>query len=162
MIEGLIFDRSPYDLSYAVAILRKLSRGEALSDTEEADFSAGLRGCYNASDLNRVQVAMRTLSNELVYNGYYDAAVSVHGDWTETDVPVLFDWILYLRAAETIRSSFYVYPSTPPLPAANDGLNIEGANAIERNLHDISMLLDDLIAAYKKSGTFAAGEEYDL
>ncbi len=76
MIEGLIYDRTQADKSRALQILQKLADNPTadiqtvLSADEYADYMAGLRGCYNDTDMNRVEAACRTLAAELEAAGY--------------------------------------------------------------------------------------------
>lgn len=66
----LITDRTAADLAAAREIIAKVQRGETLTEAEQSQFDAGLRGCYNATDLNRVEAAVRTLAAELKAAGY--------------------------------------------------------------------------------------------
>lgn len=67
---NLIFDRTQADVTYAAELNRKLGRGEALAPQELADWNAGLKGAYNASDMNRVDAAVRILGEQLTAAGY--------------------------------------------------------------------------------------------
>lgn len=67
---NLIFDRTQADVTYAAELNRKLGRGEALTSQELADWNAGLKGAYNAADMNRVDAAVRELGGMLTAAGY--------------------------------------------------------------------------------------------
>lgn len=162
MITGLIYDRTAADVAFARETIKKIKKNQTLTDAEKAAWSAGFRGCYNAADLNRVQDATTALSNDLEFYGYYDSVPAQHGVWTAQDVPTQAEFIAYVGAVHNNRACFYVFADTPPLPAIGAPLDYVGANAIERTIYDQSVLLDRLIEAFRKSGTFAAGEEYDL
>ena len=61
MITGLIFDRTAADVAHAQALIDKLASGVAyddLTNAEKAEMQTGCRGCYNYTDLNRVQDAI--------------------------------------------------------------------------------------------------------
>lgn len=165
MITGLIFDRTAADVAHAQALIDKLASGVAyddLTDAEKAEMQTGCKGCYNYTDLNRVQDATTELANDLEFYGYYDSVPAQHGVWTAQDVPTQAEFVAYVGAVHNNRACFYVLADTPPLPAIGAPLDYVGANAIERTIYDQSVLLDRLIEAFRKSGTFAAGEEYDL
>lgn len=162
MITGLIYDRTAADVAFARETIKKIKENQTLTDAEKAAWSAGFRGCYNAADLNRVQDATTALANDLEFYGYYDSVPAQHGDWVAQDVPTQADWRAYVGAVHNNRACFYVLADTPELPAIDAPLDYVGANAIERTIYDQSVLLDRLIEAFRKSGTFAAGEEYDL
>lgn len=67
---NLIYDRTEADATEAVRIERKLHKGETLSDAESAAWNAGMKGGYNAADMNRVESAVTTLAAELNAAGY--------------------------------------------------------------------------------------------
>ena len=69
-LDELIYDRTQTDVTYAAELNRKLGRGEALTAQELADWNAGLKGAYNASDMNRVDAAVRELGGLLTAAGY--------------------------------------------------------------------------------------------
>lgn len=69
-LEELIYDRTQTDVTYAAELNRKLGRGEALTAEELADWNAGLKGAYNATDMNRVDAAVRELGGMLTAAGY--------------------------------------------------------------------------------------------
>lgn len=67
---NLITDRTAADLAAAREIIAKVQRGETLTEAEQSQFDAGLRGCYNASDLNRVEAAVKSIAAALNAAGY--------------------------------------------------------------------------------------------
>lgn len=69
-LDELIYDRTQTDVTYAAELNRKLGRGEALTAEELADWNAGLKGAYNAADMNRVDAAVRELGGMLTAAGY--------------------------------------------------------------------------------------------
>lgn len=69
-LDELIYDRTQADVTYAAELNRKLGRGEALTAQEFADWNAGLKGAYNAADMNRVDAAVRELGELLTAAGY--------------------------------------------------------------------------------------------
>lgn len=69
-MDSLVFDRTQADVTYASELNRKLNSGEALTAQELADWNAGLKGTYNASDMNRVDAAVRELGGMLTAAGY--------------------------------------------------------------------------------------------
>ena len=77
-LDELIYDRTQTDVTYAAELNRKLGRGEALTSQELADWNAGLKGAYNASDMNRVDAAVRELGGMLTAAGYPVEYVDPH------------------------------------------------------------------------------------
>ena len=66
---NLIYDRTAEDVERALALAKKAEAG-TLTDTEKTEWLAGMKGCYNASDMNRVEAAVQTLAAELNAAGY--------------------------------------------------------------------------------------------
>ena len=66
---NLIYDRTAEDVERALALAKKAEAG-TLTDAEKTEWLAGMKGCYNASDLNRVEAAVQTLAAELNAAGY--------------------------------------------------------------------------------------------
>lgn len=66
---NLIYDRAAEDVERALALAKKAEAG-TLTDAEKAEWLAGMKGCYNASDMNRVEAAVKTLAAELNAAGY--------------------------------------------------------------------------------------------
>lgn len=69
-LDELIYDRTQADVTYAAELNRKFGRGEALTSQELADWNTGLKGAYNAADMNRVGAAVRELGGLLTAAGY--------------------------------------------------------------------------------------------
>ncbi|MCI8387504.1 MAG: hypothetical protein HFE63_03440 [Clostridiales bacterium] len=138
---NLIYDRTQADVEEA-----KLLRGNVL---------ISLRGCYNVADMNRVTAAVSELAAQLNLAGY-GVSVSVR-EYSLGELIRKSDWRKYLANVQALRDAYYVRADTPELPKPTDRRSIEGANAIERTLYDISVLVDCMKASYRKCGTFAAG-----
>ena len=66
----MIFDRTQADADRAAYLIGKIQRGEMLTEAEQAEYNAGLRGCYNITDLNRVEAKVRELAETLRSYGY--------------------------------------------------------------------------------------------
>ena len=66
----LIFDRTQADADRAAYLIGKIQRRKMLTEAEQAEYNAGLRGCYNITDLNRVEVKVRELAETLRSYGY--------------------------------------------------------------------------------------------
>lgn len=66
---NLIYDRTAEDVERALVLAKKAEAG-TLTDTEKTEWLAGMKGCYNASDMNRVEAAVQTLAAELNAAGY--------------------------------------------------------------------------------------------
>lgn len=69
-MSALIFDRTQADADRAAYLIGKIQRGETLTESEQAEYFAGLKGCYNITDMNRVEAKVRELAEVLRSYGY--------------------------------------------------------------------------------------------
>ena len=155
----LITDRTDADVAEAKRLRDKLIAGEALTDEESARYFAGLRGCYNASDMNRVGAAVRYVANRLNAEGY-GAYVSPKTDWQMEDIVRQNDWNKYLDEVPHLRRKLTLMRTTPQI---TDGMysglkSYAEANAIEQILVDLDWMLTNIIRNYIYAGEVFAGE----
>ena len=73
---NLIYDRTAADVERALSLAKKAEAG-TLTDAEKTEWLAGMKGCYNATDMNRVEAAVQTLAAELNAAGYAAAVEPV-------------------------------------------------------------------------------------
>lgn len=151
----LITDRTQEDVNEA----RELSvLGWAnMSAQQKDDYLNGLKGAYNATDLNRVGGAVNYVASRLVEAGYA-INVSPKLNWTVSDTPTWSDLTTYLDNISEIRSTLTVPPSTPPAPDDMAGLTYQEANNIEQILLDVDALITNMINAYFYSNEIQCGE----
>lgn len=154
---NLIYDRTAEDVERALALAKKAEAG-TLTDAEKTEWLAGMKGCYNAADMNRVEAAVQTLAAELNAAGY--TVEIIPQSFAESDIIRLSQWRKYLANVQALRDAYTALSTTPELPQPTDKLGIEGANNIERVLADIDMLINGMKSIYRKAGTFTAGGSY--
>lgn len=152
---NLITDRTQADVDAVRALAAK--GWAAMTDTEKAAWTAGLKGAYNAADLNRVGAAVAYVAGRLADAGYH-APLAPKQDWTEADIPTPAQMQRYLADISTIRAALAVMPSTPDAPTSMSGLTYTDVNSIEQILLDVDALITKLISAYYYSGELIAGE----
>ena len=158
-ILNLITDRTAADVAEAKRLRDKLLAGEALTDEELSRYFAGLRGCYNASDMNRVGAAVRYVANRLNAEGY-GAHVEPKTDWQMEDIVRQSDWNKYLDEVRHLRRKLTLMRTTPQI---TDGMysglkSYAEANAIEQILVDLDWMLTNIIRNYIYAGEVFAGE----
>lgn len=137
---NLIFDRTAEDVRAA-----RSGRGTLES----------LKGCYNISDMNRVNSAVNELAGLLNEAGYkVDISTKTV---SEGDIIRRSDWARYLSNVLALRDVFYTLTGGE-LPAADDKFDYVGANAIERILYEINLLIGCMKENYRRCGAFRAGE----
>ena len=98
-----------------------------LTDAEFAEWKAGLKGAYNYTDLNRVESAVRDLSDIL------ELGLITKTNWNMSDVPTKADMERYISNLEAIKTGF---SSNVPLPSSMSGITYISANNIEKMLTD--------------------------
>ena len=152
---NLITDRTQADVDAVRALAAK--GWATMTDAEKAAWTAGLKGAYNAEDLNRVGAAVLYIAGRLADAGYH-APVAPKQDWQLQDIPTPAQMQRYLADIGTIRTALAVMPTTPEVPASMDKLTYTDANAIEQILLDVDALTTKLISAYYNSGELIAGE----
>lgn len=154
----LITDRTATDVAEARRLIEKLRDGKPLTEAERAAYLAGLRGCYNASDMNRVGEAVQYIADRLIAEGYAPR-VSPKTDWTMTDLVRQSDWSAYLDDVRELRRKLAMLPTTPEITdAMYGGIDHAGANDVERILVDLDFLITNMIQSYVYVGEVFAGE----
>ena len=148
VIDTLVTDRTEADVS-RFSELRDKGWAE-MTAAERAEWVAGMKGAYNASDLNRVASAMSYLSQRFASAGY-SVPVSSPTDWANGDIPRKDDLDTYLDDLRRIRAALAVMDTTPSAPGSMDYLTWAKVNDIEKILVDV----DDLLT--KIAGTVDLG-----
>lgn len=163
-IESLITDRTQEDVERAeylngLWVYDQATGGLRWSGTTEelSEWSSGLKGAYNASDLNRVGSAVEYVAGRFADYGYA-VNVSPRKDWSMGDIPREADMVKYLSEVEQLRSLVSVLPTTPETPGDMECLSYMEANNIEQILVDLDFLLTNMAAAWYYSGEIYAGE----
>ena len=134
IMKTLITDRTQADASYAEKLYKKL--WSDFTEQEKADFEAGLKGSYKASDLNRVGTALITIRDRLRTH-----CIDVPAEVREDYANAVYD------AA--------VNPAPRP-PAKINELDWEGANNIEKTI----IAVDDVLESWEVGWIYADAELY--
>lgn len=151
VIDTLITDRTQADYEKAVSLAEKGLSG--MPAEELTEYLAGMKGAYNASDLNRVGQALKYLQEEL--NGYgYAVTVNPKTNWTVSDIPTPAQMTAYLSYVSAIRGVLEVFKSTPQVPGTMQKLTWQRANDIEKILADVQAVIDQVVAGFRRSGAF--------
>lgn len=155
VIDTLVTDRTEADVS-RYSELRDKGWAE-MTTAEKAEWVAGMKGAYNASDLNRVASAMAYLSQRFASAGY-SVPVSSPTDWANGDIPTKGDMDTYLDDLRRIRAALAVMDTTPSAPGSMDYLTWAKANDIEKILVDVDDALGRLLLSPFHSGEIYSGE----
>ncbi len=151
----LITDRTKEDVA---RVLKLSEKGlENMTTAELEEYLSGLKGAYNASDLNRVESAVKYIADRFTVVGMHPE-VDVHVLWDSSMYPDPAEMDRYLANIITLRALLPMAEDVPQVPPDMDKLNYEEANDIEK----ILLAVDDAITRISKSwyysGDIYAGE----
>ena len=132
-LDNLIFDRTAADVQRVKTLTGKLSAGTA-TEEEKAEWLAGMKGAYNAADLNRVGAAVVYLTERLYALGYTVPAVP-KTDWQEGSFPTASAMEQYIENIHLLRDC------VPYAPGDAEKLTFQEANNIEEILHTLERVL---------------------
>ena len=151
----LITDRTKEDVARALKLSEKGLENMTAAELEE--YLAGLKGAYNASDLNRVESAVKYVADRFTVAGMHPE-VDVYVLWDRSIYPESAEMDRYLANIITLRALLPMTEDVPQVPPDMDKLNYEEANDIEK----ILLAVDDAITRISKSwyysGDIYAGE----
>ena len=142
----LITDRTNADVQ---AVLAAINTGVL-----PENWFFGLKGAYNATDLNRVESAVLFVIERLKIAGWYLAVQSKY--WTMTDFPTASEMHRYLENVRLLRSALPV--GIPAVPADMDRLTFAEANTIEQILEMLDAAVTNIMANVYYSNELYSGE----
>jgi len=127
-----VLDRSQADVNHAKE-LWDIGYNN-LTDTQKAEYIAGLKGSLNTSDLLRIENNIQLLSDVLELN-----LTTYNGN--VPDIPNATYYDNLLSNVESIRSAYTIYDNTPATPSEpiNEFLKV---NSIEQILTDVYKILN--------------------
>ena len=151
-----IFDRTQADVDRVYALKQKILTGglTSLTAEEKAEYMGGMRGAYNATDLNRVGQAVSYLADRFtdlpgeleayreekgvaddeLYHVPYDPStvvVSPKQNWTVADIPTNSQVQTYLNNLLVLRRQLVLPADAPMVPTSLNNLTFDTANQIE-------------------------------
>lgn len=149
----LITDRTQSDVDRVLEITQKIAQGTATTD-EQNEWFSGMRGSYNAVDLNRVNIAMEYIHGWIEKAGYTSDYVEQGIVWDIDDIQTQEQMQRYLDNADAIGRVFPI-ENPPDLPSSIVFLTFIGANSIEKVL-----VQTDKIKPLLDRSPFISGEIY--
>lgn len=149
----LITDRTQSDVDRVLEITQKIAQGTATTD-EQNEWFSGMRGSYNAVDLNRVNIAMEYIHGWIEKAGYASDYVEQGIVWDIDDIQTQEQMQGYLNNVDALGSVFPI-ENPPDLPSSIVFLTFIGANSIEKVL-----VQTDKIKPLLDRSPFISGEIY--
>ena len=138
-----VFDRTQSDVDYAKA---QIKSGENLSE---------LKGCFNVTDINRIENNTRYIADRLNVLSYANTITTKV--WDIAGVPDVSEVARLINNVASLINAYYLPEGAPSLP--NTLLTFEQVNSLEKMLYMIKHLLDEEENQFRYSGTFNSGEE---
>lgn len=114
----------------------------------------------NFGDLNRIELDCAYLAEQFNAN-LVPVTITTKTDWTAADFPYLAQINRIRDNVNALKNAYYAIEGSPDITYWNS-LNWQDANILEQNLKNLKTLLDLMIASFKYSGTFSAGQEVIL
>ena len=158
-IEALVFDRTQADVDRVKELKRIWMTGGTWTQDESDEYMAGLKGCYNYQDLNRVGEAVAVIAAEIQTVGaalkqYMEdndigpdplfapldpdmLDVDPKTDWAMTDIPTETQMQRYIHDIQNLYSLVPIPDQTLKPPDNMSRLTWQKANDIEKILYEI-------------------------
>lgn len=149
IIDTLITDRTQADVERVKALAAK--GFAAMTAAEQAEWLAGMKGAYNASDLNRVGTALNYLAGRLGAICGKSITWTAKTDWAVTDIPTASQAEAYRQQIQDIRDAL-AYPAGTPDAPQLARLTYTGANDIERILTICEELIVNVAKSFRHTG----------
>ena len=151
-----VVDRTLLDVQDALVQIEawrtQVANGQSPTVTE-------LKGCLNATDLNRIEANTRYISQFI--RGYgYQTNVTTKVDWTDECLPNVDDVNRIIDNIKEIRNKYYEPAGMPSLPQTM--VSFSDINAIEQSLLLFREMLLGMVGAFRRSGTFRCGQGMKL
>ena len=156
---NLITDRTQNDVAYW-SDLRQMIIERTASVEQWREWRTGTKGSYNATDLNRVGIAVKEIGN-IITELYSPVIVNPKTNWTISDIPTPTQMQNYLNDIESVRSSVAsVLISIPSTPSSMDYLTYGLANDIEQILLDAVTFVEQIRSVFLQSNNAWSGDNF--
>ena len=149
IIDTLVTDRTQADVERVQALAAKGFAG--MTAAEQAEWLAGMKGAYNAADLNRVGTALNYLAARLGTICGRSITWTAKTDWAVTGIITASQAETYRRQIQDIRDAL-TYPAGTPDAPQLARLTYTGANDIERILTICEELIVNVAKSFRHTG----------
>ena len=150
----MIFDRTQNDVDTAIRLRReKVQTFQALTESEIATLE---KGTITYNTINRIENKQQELKNLLNDMGYWNTSIT-NKTWGENDIFNADEFQRIIDNTNVLRQAFFIYKETPNTPTISYHYN--DINALEKILHDLDVMINDVKSHYRQCGAFECGEE---
>jgi hypothetical protein len=151
---NLITNRTLADATYAKMFQGK--RWDDLSPEQKAEYLLGLKGAYSHADFNRVENAVKYLSEILNAYGYPNQVI-IKNNWTPNDIQKVSEIQRYIDNIAELKDKYYSNVEGT-MPTTSTWLSIEGANYLEKILVNIENIIISMEQVFIRSGVANCGQ----
>lgn len=156
VLAGLITDRTQADVDRWRTLRDK--GWERMTEAERSEWLGRMKGRYDHTDWNRVEEAVRVVSERVREWGYTHPSLTTKTNWTQEDVPSHEDWERYFGNVAILRNAIPVFDETPVAPVVAQKLNYVRANNLEQILVDIDSVTEKIRDSWCYAGDIYFGE----
>lgn len=149
IIVTLVTDRTQADVERVRELAAK--GFAAMTAAEQAEWLAGMKGAYNAADLNRVGTALNYLAGRLGPICGKIITWTAKTDWAVTDIATASQAETYRQQIQDIRDAL-AYPAGTPDAPELARLTYTDANNIERILKLCEELIVNVAKSFRHTG----------
>lgn len=153
MTNTMEFKRTQQDVDTAIKIRR--DKVQTFQELTQSDIATLEKGTLTYNTLNRIEAAQEELKNIFNEIGYWNTQIT-NKMWDGTQLFKEDDFQRIIDNTKVLRDAFFVYKDTPQTPPIS--YYFEDLNSLEKILHDLDVMINDVKSNYKESGTFECGE----
>lgn len=152
----LVYDRTKADVEKVKKLAQKWT-ADTITDSEKAEWNAGLKGAMNAVDLNRIEAWLKYAEQELRARGYYCGMTFRSSNYTQTNILYRSDLDRIRKNVDTLRNCLYAIPDWRVIEYSNT-MSWQQMNATEWDIQTIFTWLEKVMAFLFYSGEIYSGE----
>lgn len=128
----------------------------AISQIKSGNNSSEFKGCFNVTDINRIENNTRYIADRLNVLKYTNTIETK--SWDMYGLPNITEVTRLINNVLKIINAYYAPADAPGLPTTL--LTYEQVNDLEKILYLIKHLIDNEENEYRHCGTFNCGEEW--
>ena len=155
-MDELIYDRTQADVNRAIELNDKYNKG-TITPSEILEWDNFLKGAYNYTDLNRIEQWCDYIAEQLNLYGYkvnITTNIELY-DWDMEDFPTKETMKTIRDNVEKLKEAFIAFTY---VPGNLEKMTYEKANNLEKVLHELDILINNMIANFYYSGETYSGE----
>lgn len=131
---------------------------ELIYDRTQSDVdNRTTKGYHNYTDLNRIETACKELAEILTSYGY-PVYITTKINWAMTDRRTESEMERIRKNIKSLKDTYYMAKNTPALPSTINPITWQKANAIEKILYDIDLLIRGMKQVFVYTGVAGCGQ----